>query len=98
MVVELAALATHHGPVSGIVGAWRHLVGQQLALADKELHSQRTHQLPVPQQPLHPFSGLSFQRGIGMGGKAQAQDALVVHIACQGIEGHLTCRRAHANQ
>jgi hypothetical protein len=58
MVFKLAAHCAFNGPVSRIVDAGRHLVGEQLPVTGEKFHRQYADVVEVLQNGLHVATGL----------------------------------------
>ena len=92
MVLELAGDGAFDGPVAGVVHARRHLVGDQLALADEELDGQHARVTEMGQHALQMPRGEALQPRRAERRARQAQDASGMHVAVERIDRDLAAR------
>ena len=97
VVLELRGGRAFDGPVPGVVHAWRHLVRDQLALADEELDRQHAGVLEVPQHALQVDLRRLLQDGVTVRRQRHAQDAVLVRVGDDRVSAHFARRAAHAD-
>src|SRR3984893_17902985 len=97
VILELTGDGTLDGPVSGVVHARRHLVGDEPAAAHEELDGQDAGIAKMRQHPREIARGQALparrpERRIG-----ESQDPPAVHVAAQRIDRELAADAARAD-
>src|SRR5690606_16746717 len=90
MVLELAGDSALDRPVTGVVHAGRHLVGQQLAVTHEELDGEYPYVPKMLQHARQITGGLALERRRSEGRTRNAQNAARVDIPVQGVDDALS--------
>src|SRR5215470_7332813 len=94
VVLELAGGRTLDGPVTGVVHARSHLVGDQPAAAHEELDGQNTAVVKVIERTLEVERGAALPTWRSVRGTGEPQDSGTVDVAAQRVDGDLAPRAA----
>src|SRR6185437_12585780 len=97
MVLELAGLCALDGPVTGVVDAGSHLVGDQASGAHEELDGQNASVTKLLQDTHEMAGGEALPARRSVRGTGETQDSLRVNVAVQRVDRNLAATAAGAD-